>query len=327
MSGPDLEERSLHRAERVEQAWILFIVVLQIFFFSLIVYALTHHGGNLARTAERAPPDTILSNPPFDQPGVWKTADGGYRAVMVAQAFSFLPNEVVVPAGEAVEFQLTSRDVIHGFQIEGSNINVELIPGQVSTLTHTFRRPGEYRLVCNQYCGIGHQNMRGKVRVVPSVDAAAVQAPPPAASKSASTSSAGGSVVDGAAVYARTCAGCHQGGGQGIPGAFPPLAEHVPALLDADGGRLYLIDVVLFGLAGPIKIGGQTYQGMMPAQGQLSDAELAAVLNHISTAWENAGMLPEGFSSYTAADVADRREQRLNPTEVHSRRPQSAEQR
>lgn len=322
MNSPDPEEQSLHRAERVEQAWILFIVVLQLFFFSLIVYALTHHGGNLARTAERAPPDTILSNPPFDKPGVGKTADGGYRAVMVAQAFSFLPNEIVVPAGEAVEFRLTSRDVIHGFQIEGSNVNVELIPGQVSTLTHTFRQPGEYRLVCNQYCGISHQNMHGKVRVVSRSGAAAAQEPP-----SVGSTSPADAAVDGGAVYARTCAGCHQGSGQGIPGVFPPLAGHVPALLAAEDGRRYLIDVALFGLVGPIDIGGQTYQGMMPAQNHLSDAELAAVLNHISTAWENAGMLPEGFSSYTAADIAERREHRLSPGEVHARRPQSAEQR
>ena len=325
MSSPNLEEQSLHRAERIEQYWIVFIVALQIFFFSLIVYALTHHGGNIARTAERAPPQKILSHPPFDNPGVRQTAGGGYQAVMVAQAFSFLPNEIVVPAGETVEFQLTSRDVIHGFQIEGSLINVEVIPGQVSSVTHTFKQPGDYRLVCNQYCGIGHQNMLGTVRVVDGDETASAASEPSPAE--ASSSGAAIPSVDGATLYARTCAGCHQGNGQGIPGVFPPLAGHVPALLAADGGRQYLIDVVLFGLTGPITIGGQSYNGMMPPQSDLSDAAVAGVLNHIASAWKNAEKLPKGFQPYTAQEVKAQRGETLNPGAVHNRRPPSAEQR
>ena len=51
--------------------------------------------------------------------------------------------------------------------------------------------------------------------------------------------------ADGAKIYAQ-CAGCHQANGQGIPGAFPPLAGHVAEILSKAGGREYLIKVLLW---------------------------------------------------------------------------------
>lgn len=56
--------------------------------------------------------------------------------------------------------------------------------------------------------------------------------------------------VDGAKLY-QQCAGCHQANGQGIPGAFPPLAGHVAEILAKEGGRDYLILVLLYGLPAP----------------------------------------------------------------------------
>jgi cytochrome c oxidase subunit 2 len=64
-----------------------------------------------------------------------------------------------------VTFRLTSADVIHGFQIVGTNANAMAIPGYVSQFTVTFDEPGEYLVVCNEYCGLLHHNMTGKVIV------------------------------------------------------------------------------------------------------------------------------------------------------------------
>ena len=61
--------------------------------------------------------------------------------------------------------------------------------------------------------------------------------------------------ADGAKIYAQ-CAGCHQQNGQGIPGAFPPLAGHVAEILAKEGGREYLILVLLYGLQGQIEVKG-----------------------------------------------------------------------
>nr|WP_240695414.1 cytochrome c [Thermus caldilimi] len=88
---------------------------------------------------------------------------------------------------------------------------------------------------------------------------------------------------EGEGLYAQHCAACHQANGQGVPGAFPPLAGN-PNLQD----KTYHIQVVLNGLQNkPITVNGQTYQGAMPAFGQLSDREIAAILTYERTAWGN----------------------------------------
>ncbi|MDF1521343.1 MAG: tetratricopeptide repeat protein [Trueperaceae bacterium] len=65
------------------------------------------------------------------------------------------------------------------------------------------------------------------------------------------------------ASVAAQCAACHQATGAGIPGAFPPLIGHAPAVCAADGGRAYLATLVLYGLQGPIEVDGAAYNGMM----------------------------------------------------------------
>lgn len=120
--------------------------------------------------------------------------------------------------------------------------------------------------------------------------------------------------VDGESVYNSNCAACHQGNGQGIPSAFPPLAGHIPDILAAENGRTFLIDVLLYGLQGEITVMGTNYNGVMPAWNQLTDEQLAAVLTYISTAWDNEP--PEDFEPFTAEEVAEQRGQDLSPSDV-----------
>ena len=125
--------------------------------------------------------------------------------------------------------------------------------------------------------------------------------------------------VSGESVYQTNCVACHQANGQGIPSAFPPLAEgHVPNILAVEGGRQYLIDVLLYGLTGQITVQGSTYNGAMPAWQQLSNEQIAAVLNYTATAWGNQP--PEGFAEFTAEDIAAQRDQGLSPSQVHEMR-------
>ncbi len=94
-----------------------------------------------------------------------------------------------------------------------------------------------------------------------------------------------GAAVDGAAIYASRCVACHQAGGTGLPGVFPPLAgsEWVA------GKETTLAALVLHGVSGALTVKGSTYNGAMPAFGaQLQDAELAAVLTHVRSQWGNA---------------------------------------
>lgn len=125
----------------------------------------------------------------------------------------------------------------------------------------------------------------------------------------------------GQQTYASTCSSCHQPEGQGVPGAFPPLAGHVPSLALAEGGREYLMHVVLHGLEGPIEVEGQTYNGLMPPwKGSLSNDQVAAVLNHVLTSWGNADAFEGGFEPFVPSDVAPLREEELTPDEVHGLR-------
>ena len=122
----------------------------------------------------------------------------------------------------------------------------------------------------------------------------------------------------GANTYA-TCVGCHQANGAGIPGVFPPLAGHAADLFLADGGRAYLVNVMLYGLQGEIVVDGSTYNGVMPAFPQLGDDAIAAVLNHIVTEWGNAERVGS-FDVFTAADVEAERGQGLSPAQMLERR-------
>ncbi len=83
-------------------------------------------------------------------------------------------------------------------------------------------------------------------------------------------------------IYMGTCFACHQSEGQGIPNAFPPLANS--DYLNADVNRA--IDAVLYGLSGEIVVNGKTYNSVMTAQA-LSEEEVANVLTYVYNSWGN----------------------------------------
>jgi caa(3)-type oxidase subunit IV len=122
----------------------------------------------------------------------------------------------------------------------------------------------------------------------------------------------------GLQTYNSSCVGCHQATGQGLPGVFPPVAGHA-AELYAAGGRDYLVQLVLFGVQGPIQAGGNTYNGAMPGWASFSDDQLANVLNYAVAELSEA---PADFVPYTAADVASHRGDGLSPAAVHDLRDQ-----
>jgi nitrite reductase (NO-forming)/hydroxylamine reductase len=92
-------------------------------------------------------------------------------------------------------------------------------------------------------------------------------------------------LADGEAVYNANCAACHQTTGVGLAGAFPPLAGSDYLM----GDRKQVLTAALFGLSGPITVNGQEYDGVMPSMGYLSDADLAAALSYVFSAWGNTG--------------------------------------
>jgi mono/diheme cytochrome c family protein len=124
------------------------------------------------------------------------------------------------------------------------------------------------------------------------------------------------SAVNGESFFASNCAACHQADGMGLPGAFPPLAGSLPALVALDGGRNLVLDIVVHGMQGPVTVNGADYNGLMPGWSQLSDDVIAAVINHELTSWGNDALLPDGFEPTTATEVAARRNRDLTPQQV-----------
>src|SRR5690554_5257345 len=100
-------------------------------------------------------PATVRVTPPFDQPGVRQTGPGKYEAVVLGQLWALAPQQIRVPVGAEVTFTATSPDVIDGFLIAVTRVNMMLIPRQIPRHTYTFRRPGEYAVSCHEYCGLG----------------------------------------------------------------------------------------------------------------------------------------------------------------------------
>jgi nitrite reductase (NO-forming) len=86
----------------------------------------------------------------------------------------------------------------------------------------------------------------------------------------------------GKEIFGTTCFACHQSEGQGIPGAFPPLAKS--DYLNADSKRA--IKTILHGLSGEITVNGKNFNSVMPAQ-NLSDDEIANVMTYIYNNWGN----------------------------------------
>lgn len=104
--------------------------------------------------------------------------------------------------------------------------------------------------------------------------------------------------VDGAAVFKAVCAACHGAAGEGTAGIAPALAG---TLAGGEDGRRYVMQVLLGGLSGKIVSQGQAFVGAMPAQAALSDAELAAVANHL------AGLNADASAPFGAAGFAELR--------------------
>lgn len=97
-------------------------------------------------------------------------------------------------------------------------------------------------------------------------------------------------------MYESNCLACHQANGQGVEGAFPPLAKSDYLAADTKRG----IHAILRGVSGKITVNGKEYNSVMPAVA-LNDEQTANVLTYILNSWGNAG------GQVTPAEVATER--------------------
>ncbi|UZR96731.1 c-type cytochrome [Chondrinema litorale] len=110
------------------------------------------------------------------------------------------------------------------------------------------------------------------------------------------------SISKGKSIYSANCVACHMANGEGIASVFPPLAG--ADNLD-DTNRM--VKAIMLGERGKITVNGVNYNGEMTGFNNLSDEEVADLLNYIKNSWGNKGeaILPKDIQPALKADVPD----------------------
>ena len=157
---------------RYEKLWIGIALLVIVAWIATVVFGAVGPGvamiDDSGGTVDATDP---TASDAFKDPGVYHVEGDHYEVYILARQFAFDPgtNEPIeVPAGSTVTFHIASPDVIHGIQLIDTNVNAMVIPGQITTMTVEFEEPGQYGIVCNEYCGSAHHSMEGSFVVVPA---------------------------------------------------------------------------------------------------------------------------------------------------------------
>ena len=189
-------------------------------------------------------------------------------------------NPMVVPVNAKVRLVITANDVIHSWWIPAFGVKQDAIPGFVRDTWFKAEKVGTYRGQCAELCGKEHGFMPIVVEVKSPEDyktwaAQQKQKGAAAAEDPNKTWDVGELAARGEKIYGANCVACHQATGQGVPGAFPALAGSKVV----NGPPVDQIKTVLNGRPGTA----------MPAWKQLSDTDIAAVIDYTRTSWGNSG--------------------------------------
>lgn len=190
------------------------------------------------------------------------------------------PN-IVVPAGRDVKIILTAEDVLHSLYIPSFRVKQDAVPGRYTALWFRADKMGEFHVFCTEFCGTSHSGMITKMRVVSQedfdkwlIEESEVSALPMA--------------QRGAKVFqTRACASCHNVDNAAVK-IGPSLWQQFGVDREFEGGEKvamddnYLRESILNSNAKIVK--GFGPRSAMPAyQGQLSEAELTALIEYIKT--------------------------------------------
>jgi cytochrome c oxidase subunit 2 len=124
---------------------------------ALIAYATWGLGINV--------PTCLPASQSFDHGSITKHPGKNYEVHFVAKMWKFEPSRVQIPTGSTLDVYVISKDVEHGFQILGTNVNLMVLPGAITSGRVHFEKPGLYSIICHEYCGTGHPNMNAAIEV------------------------------------------------------------------------------------------------------------------------------------------------------------------
>ncbi len=158
-----------HPIDRVEGTWIIIALTWCLIMFAMMVG--WHIWGNqnlstetyrttpeqfMAKTQEMVDKYTVRTETELEIPVV--APPPGSDVYLIARLWSFWPI-LELENGKTYKLHLTSMDYNHGFSLQPANINIQMVPGFEHVLTVTPNQAGDYSIVCNEFCGIGHHMM------------------------------------------------------------------------------------------------------------------------------------------------------------------------
>lgn len=240
----------------IETAWTIIPLILTLIPFGW---------GAKLYLDEAQPPDNALEVFVVARQWMWKAQYPEGQAEI---------NALHVPVGQAIKVTMTSQDVIHGFYVPAFRVKADVLPGRYTTVWFQASQPGDYPLLCSQYCGTDHSRMLGHVVALRPNDYAAWLAGGATATNS--------SVTRGRQVFEQYgCVTCHDAAQRapnlrGLFGQPVLLSDGTTVIADAN----YIRESIL--QPGAKVVYG--YQPIMPSfQGRLSEDELLYLLMYIQS--------------------------------------------
>ncbi|HVT52331.1 MAG TPA: hypothetical protein VHE77_12220 [Dongiaceae bacterium] len=164
--------------ERIERRWAMVSIVVVVLLAGMAAFAGIHHATMPQTRVETANPATLHIAGEFVESNLGSAVepDGSVTVRLIGQQYSFTPQCVLVPAETPITFRATSADAIHGFLVEGTNINTMLVPGYIAVMPAHFSTPGDHLMPCHEFCGVGHEGMWAHVKVIAKADFMAMSA-------------------------------------------------------------------------------------------------------------------------------------------------------
>ena len=162
--------------ERVELIWTAIAFLWGLAMFSTMIVWHVVGRQNLANEAYRIVPEIFLAKAEAfaAKYKVREEASTGVPVVhppagadvyLLGRLWEWWP-VLELEQGQSYRLHISSLDWLHGFSLQPININIEVHPGYEHVLTVTPDQPGQYGIVCNEFCGIGHHMMTGKIYIV-----------------------------------------------------------------------------------------------------------------------------------------------------------------
>jgi len=163
--------RAIH-IDQLERKWITISLLVIGLFVGIITIDAFFHGVNPPSKVETVDSASLHLNKEFaeDNLGVQVDEKGNVIVRMIAGRYSFFPKHISVPAETPLTLRWVSMDVLHGVHIPMTNMSTMIVPGYVAEITTTFPKPGEYPVLCNEYCGLGHNHMWSNISVIAKED-------------------------------------------------------------------------------------------------------------------------------------------------------------